>query len=173
MSRTVSNFVFAQRGPRKQHSDQGQSEVRENKKKAEKKTDAGATNVAAAGNAEADAEGAGGANAQDMAVAAEERKKAEKKEKREDKERTKAEKKKEVERSEKSVDTKNAEEPNNINAVVEDAQPDAVAVRAEQRDWVCVGDVSSNSRWQEDASETAAVTAEVMRVASSQLVRYE
>ena len=38
-----------------------------------------------------------------------------------------------------------------------------MAVRAEERDWVCMGDFSSNSsRWQEDTSETVAVMAEAV-----------
>ena len=46
-------------------------------------------------------------------------------------------------------------------AVVEGAQPNAMELGAGERDWVCVGDFSGNSsRWQEDASETAAVIAE-------------
>jgi hypothetical protein len=215
MSRTVSNFVFAQRGSRKWARNQGQGEVREEKvkKQAEKKKNAAATSVAAAESAGADAEDAGGANAKDMAEVTEERKKAERKEKREEKERKQAkkEKKKEVKgnHDEKNV---NAEGPmsaediamresaraadvstvgevvsknegsskwsrslvepgadafwaswNQSYAVVEDAQPDAMVVGAEERDWVCVGDVSSNSsRWQEDASETAAVIAEAV-----------
>ena len=64
MSRTVSNFVFAQRGSRKQSGNQGQSEVREREKRqAEKKKNAGVTSVAAAKSAGADAEDAEGANA--------------------------------------------------------------------------------------------------------------
>ena len=46
--------------------------MREKKNKAEKKKNAGATHVAATGNAEADAEDAGGANAEDMSEVAEE-----------------------------------------------------------------------------------------------------
>ena len=89
--------------------------MREKKKKAEKKKNAGATQVAATENAEADAEDAGGANAEDMA------------------------------------------------GVVEEKKTDTMAVRAEERDWVCMGDFSSNSsRWQEDASETTAVMAETV-----------
>ena len=81
MSRTVSNFVFAQRGSRKWASNQGQGEVREEreKKQAEKKKNAAATSIAAAKSAGADAEDAEGANAEDMAEVTEERKKAEKK----------------------------------------------------------------------------------------------
>jgi hypothetical protein len=115
MSRTVSNFVFAQRGSRKQSDNQGQSEVREKKKKAEEKKNAVATQAAATEKEEADAEDAGGANAEDMAEVAGEKK------------------------------------------------TDTMAVRAKERDWVCMGDFSSNSsRWQEDATETAAVIAEAV-----------
>ena len=214
MSRTVSNFVFAQRGSRKWASNQGQGEVREEreKKQAEKKKNAAATSIAAAKSAGADAEDAEGANAEDMAEVTEERKKAQKKEKREEKERkqNQAEKKKGVKESEKNVNAENAEKPmsaediamresartadvsavgevavkkevgtkwsrslvdagadafwaswNQSCAVVEGAQPNAMELRAGERDWVCVGDFSGNSsRWQEDASETAAVIAE-------------
>ena len=48
--------------------------MREKKKKAEKKKNVGATQVAATENAETDAEDAGGANAEDMAEVAEEKK---------------------------------------------------------------------------------------------------
>ena len=216
MSRTVSNFVFAQRGSRKWASNQGQGEVREEreKKQAEKKKNAAATSIAATKSAGADAEDAEGANAEDMAEVTEERKKAEKKEKREEKERkqNQAEQKKGVKGSEKNVNAENAEKPmsaediamresaraadvsavgevavkkevgtkwsrslvdagadafwaswNQSCAVVEGAQPNAMELGAGERDWVCVGDFSGNSsKWQEDASETAAVIAEAV-----------
>jgi len=162
MSRTVSNFVFAQRGSRKQSGNQGQSEVREKKKKAEKKKNAGVTSVAAAKSAGADAEDAEGANAEDMAEVAEEKKNAGKKEEREKKGREEAEKKK-------NAGATNIAATENAEADAEDATSDAEISDADAGDaagsavWKCVGDVSSNSsRWQEDASETAAMIAEAV-----------
>ena len=47
--------------------------------------------------------------------------------------------------------------------MVEEMKTDTMAVRVEERDWVCMGDFSSNSsRWQEDASETTTVMVEAV-----------
>jgi hypothetical protein len=168
MSRTVSNFVFSQRGSRKWANNQGQGEVREEREKrqAEKKKNAGVTSVAAAKSAGADAEDAEGANvnAEDMAEVAEEKKNAGKKEEREKKGREEAEKKKNAGATNIAA-TENAE----ADVDAEDATSDAEISDADAGDaagsavWKCVGDVSSNSsRWQEDASETAAMIAEAV-----------
>ena len=90
---------------------------------------------------------------------AEEKKNAGKKEEREKKGRKKAEKKKETERN------MSAE----VGAAVMTATSDAETSDADAGDaaestlWKCTGDFSGNSsRWQEDASETAAVIAEAV-----------
>ena len=173
MSRAVSNFVFAQRGSRKGSENQGQSEVREEreKKKAEKKKDAEVTNVAAAESAGAEAEDAEAVTAENMAEVAEGRKNAEKKEEREKERRKKAEKKTETEGN------MSAE----VGAAVMTATSEAETSDADAGDaaestvWTCIGDFSGNSsRWQEDASETAAIIAEAVvkhRMGDSGLLR--